>query len=270
MNFSTVHHFSKCIRQAVPFCIVIALAVALKRYYSLAEADSLVWILAPTARCVELVSGIPFTFESGTGFTNLDHRAAIAPACAGINFMIIAFCMMVFCLINRSKRIGTRLLIIIACLLVAYCFTIGINALRIALAVNLYDADVRFGWFTQERIHRLVGTVIYFTSLCSIYAILKHLFCATKPVRGRDLQSREAVTPAAMGRHFCAPAVWYLAVTLALPLVLGKYAVYKGQLLEHVLFVLVIPAMVILFFSLYRSIPAVLHKKARRKGPVRS
>jgi exosortase K len=260
MNFSALHHISKCIRQAVPFCIVIVLAGALKRYYSLAEADSLVWILAPTARCVELVSGTPFTFEGGTGFTNLEHRAVIAPACAGINFMVIVFCMMAFCLINRSKKIGTRLLVVAISFLAAYCLTIGINALRIALAINLYDADVHFGWFTQERIHRLEGTVIYFASLCIIYAIMTHILRAETQVVACRIKVCRVFTPAA----------WYLAVTLALPLVLGKYSVYKGQLLEHGLFVLVIPVMFILLFSLSRSFLAVLFKKAGCKGAVES
>ena len=109
MYYIASHRLTQSIRRAVPYCIVIALAVALKRYYSLAEAGSLAWILAPTARCVELVTGIPFTFEQGTGFVNIEHRAVIAPACAGINFLIIVFCMVSFSLLQRRENEAIRL-----------------------------------------------------------------------------------------------------------------------------------------------------------------
>jgi exosortase K len=264
MDFSTV---TKCIRKAVPFCIVIALAVALKRYYSLAGADSLVWILAPTARCVELVSGITFIFESGTGFTNLDHRAVIAPACAGINFMIIVFCMTAFCSIGRCTRSRTRLLAVSLCFLAAYCLTIGINALRIAGAVWLYDADVQFGWFTQERIHRLEGTAIYFAGLCGIYAMLTRSFRAVPHISGRVKPATTLdASPAAVIRRFITPAAWYLGVTLAVPLILGKYSLYRGQLLEHGLSVLVIPVMAVVLFLLFRGFQSVLNKNNGHKG----
>ena len=244
MDFSTV---SKCIRRAVPYCIVIALAVALKRYYSLADAGSLVWILAPTARCVELVSGIAFTFESGTGFTNLDHRAVIAPACAGINFMIIVFCMTAFCCIGRCKRPGMRLLAVPVCFLAAYCLAVGINALRIAGAVYLYDAAVHFGWFTQERIHRLEGTTVYFAGLCGIYALLTSSFRAGSQECRRFWQKMEVNASPIRVWRFLTPTAWYLAVTLAIPLVLGKYSFYRGELVEHGLFVCMIPMVINLF-----------------------
>jgi exosortase K len=263
MNFSTSHPLTKCIRQAVPFCIVLALAFALKRYYSLAEADSLVWILAPTARCVELVNGIPFVYEHGTGFVNLDHRAAIAPACAGINFMIIVFCMIGFSLV-RSGRDGTlRLFFIPAALFAAYGLTVVVNSLRISLAVYLYDVDFHFGWFTQERIHQLEGTLVYFISLCSIYAVFMRIVRRIR-TSGRARRNNESSVTAPAAWRFMSPTVWYLAVTLVVPLMLGKQALYGRQLMEHALFVLAIPLLVITGLAFCRFFHAIL--RSRRQG----
>jgi exosortase K len=263
MNYNASHHLFKCIRLAVPFCIVIALAVALKRYYSLAEADGLVWILAPTARCVELVTGIPFVYEQGTGFMNLDHRAVIAPACAGINFMIIVFCMVSFSLIRSSREGKARLLFIPAAIGAAYVLTILVNSLRISLAVYLYDTDLHFGWFTLERIHQLEGTLVYFVSLCSIYAIVTHVVRRIR-ISGRTQRDNKARAPAETAWRFMAPTAWYLAVTLAVPLVIGKQALYGRLLLEHALFVLAIPLLVIAGPAFCRFFHGML--RSRRHG----
>jgi exosortase K len=233
MNLSISHHRFPYFRQAVPFCIVLALAFALKRYYSLAEVDSLVWILAPTARLVGFATGIPFAFEHGTGFVNLDHRVVIAPACAGINFIIIVFCMIGFSLISRSKNERTQLLVILAAFCAAYFLTIAVNALRISLAVYLYDTNFHFGWLTRERIHRLEGTLVYFVCLCGIYSLINcRLF-------------RQDWT---MVRRVMVPAAWYLAMTLAVPVILGKFSVYGWQLVEHGMSVLAIPVIFVLVF----------------------
>jgi hypothetical protein len=77
--------------------LTLLVAFGLKYHYSQARSDDLVWILGPTAVLVEQLSGIDFDKEAHTGYVNNEHRVIIAPACAGVNFFIIAFCMAVFC-----------------------------------------------------------------------------------------------------------------------------------------------------------------------------
>jgi hypothetical protein len=83
------------------YLAVAAVAFTLKSHYSRAGADDLFWILAPTAFLVEIVSGIEFTPESGAGYFSPGHRYLIAPACAGVNFLIVAFCMTAFAGVHR-------------------------------------------------------------------------------------------------------------------------------------------------------------------------
>ena len=40
----------------------------MKYYYSQADAENLRWILGPTARWVEALSGIPFVYAPGMGY----------------------------------------------------------------------------------------------------------------------------------------------------------------------------------------------------------
>ena len=71
---------------AIFYLAVVLIAFGLKYHYSKAGSDALVWILTPTATLVEQISGIPFEYETGTGFVNSVHRIIIAPSCAGVYF----------------------------------------------------------------------------------------------------------------------------------------------------------------------------------------
>src|ERR1044071_7299112 len=73
---------------------VLACAWGLKWFYSSATVDQLRWILWPTTKLVELVTGAQFAFESRAGYMNIEHTFLIAASCAGVNFLITAFVML--------------------------------------------------------------------------------------------------------------------------------------------------------------------------------
>lgn len=244
-------HSSKFVYQAIPYIVALTIAVLLKAHYTHADAAALKWVLAPTSWCVEHFSGIRFLWESGIGYINNEHMAVIVPACAGVNFMIIAFCMISFMLLQKQGRMKFRLLGITAAIPAAFTATVIANAARIALAVYFYDIHLHYGLFTQERIHRLLGIVLYFFTLCSLYSILN-----SKRINRDSTQSHSHVYI----RHvpvpqIIVPAMWYLAITLVVPLLLGKFSLYGSQLFEHALFLLFVPtaAILITLFGYYLS-----------------
>jgi exosortase K len=69
--------------------LALVLSYCLKLHYSRAAAADLLWILEPTRRLVELTTGSGFGFEP-EGFVSTDLGIVITPACAGVNFMIMA------------------------------------------------------------------------------------------------------------------------------------------------------------------------------------
>src|SRR5688500_16207168 len=74
--------------------VVLLCALGLKYFYSTASPDELRWILAPTTRLVELLSGRSFEFESHAGYMSSDNRFLIAASCAGVNFLLTSFLML--------------------------------------------------------------------------------------------------------------------------------------------------------------------------------
>ena len=80
----------------------VLIAWGLKRHYADARADDLLWILSPTARLVGATTGATFVMQPGEGYFSRERLFLIEKSCAGINFMIAAFAMLVFALVHRA------------------------------------------------------------------------------------------------------------------------------------------------------------------------
>jgi exosortase K len=244
---------------AVYYLLILLTAWGLKFHYSRAGSDELVWVLAPTAGLVELISGIAFEKEAHTGFVGQGNRFIIAPACAGVNFLIIAFCMSAFSGMHAFKRQRSKLLWLGIAFLSAYLLTIVINALRIFVSIHTYAADIQLGWFTPARIHRLEGVVIYFFFLTLFYMIIKN---AIYKFRGGVAGKKPAPARPAVQRPnyvgwVCAglvPYSWYGLHTLVVPLINGALRQNPGRFAEHGALVLTASGAVLAIFLLTRIV----------------
>ncbi len=183
--------------------VSLLIMLALKYHYSLASADQLTWILAPTAKMVAWLTPARPVFESGTGYVDFAQGIIVAPACAGINFMIMAFGLAMVCGLGGLYRAGDLLIWLPMSLWGAYVYTILINAVRIGLSMILYQADIYGQWLTAELVHRVVGTGLYLGALWLGFSALR---CVVR--RGLWRSSLPDWLP----------PVWYLAGVLGVPL----------------------------------------------------
>ena len=195
-------------------------AYALKLSYSRAAAEDLAWILGPTARAVGWLRGE--TLASGPdGWMAPDGSYVIAPACAGVNFLILVLVVSVLGFAHRLRSPGQRLSWWIGSLLGAWLLTIAVNTLRILAAVELYRAGP-VTWLTREQEHRLLGTILYLVTLWGVFCLLDRL-------TGQDGRSRSAAA-------LLVPAT-YLGMTVVVPLLNGHTG---GRYLEHAMMVSVV------------------------------
>jgi len=182
--------------------IAVAAAYALKRFYSAASADDLRWILAPTTWLVEVAGGHRFD-RTGAGYLSGELRFLIAPACAGVNFLLAAFGALVLGFVRPARPPLQNVLILPASAAAAYVATLLANAARILVAVELWVHRVSFGWLTGARLHELAGVVIFLGALLLLFAGARRL--ARAPVR-----AWVALVP-------------YAGVTILVPLVRGAH-----------------------------------------------
>ena len=190
---------------------VLAVMLALKQFYSAAGADRLTWILAPTARLTHWLTGAALLRESGVGYVDFSRGIIIAPACAGINFMIMAFGLAALCGLRHLRRMPPILAWLGLALAGAFGLAVGVNALRIAASMWLYQADIYTGWLTPARVHRLAGVSLY---LCALGLFFKGL----QPIIARYSRRFDPLEKGT-GRPWPAwlPLGWYLLGAVGVP-----------------------------------------------------
>jgi exosortase K len=151
--------------------VALACAYAMKASYCHAGFDALRWMLAPTMRVVEWLTGATFELEAHHGYLSRDLLYQVVPACAGVNFLIIAFGCLTCGLVQAQPSRARRLLLLPLGAAVAYVTTILANATRIALGMYLHAAGAALGPLTPERVHHLEGVVVYFGYLSAMFTL---------------------------------------------------------------------------------------------------
>jgi len=228
------------------------IALGLKYYYSRASIEDLDWILVPTLRFVELLSGIHFERELNAGFINHAHRMIIVPSCAGINFLTIAFSTLFFSTVYRIQGNALKLLWLGLSLELAYFLTLGVNALRIVIAIHLNEANLYGGWITQARIHRIEGTLIYFFFLSMVYPLGERI--AGRLCLDRSEEKKSSIIKKKGAQHAACvcliPFFWYALFVLGIPALNLAYRQDGARFMEHCFWVLSVCLILLILFFL--------------------
>jgi exosortase K len=207
--------------------VAITIAAALKYHYSRAGADDLLWILYPVSLLTRLLTGLDFAYQPGEGFVNSGAGIVIAPACAGVNFLIITFCTVFFKMSGRPRSHMVRFALPGAVLATSYLLTVIVNGVRIAIAVFLYTHDIHYGWLTSERLHHIEGVIVYFSFLALFYLATDRLV--------RDKRKKAGIVHPrfVVADGLFVPLAWYLLITVAIPLLNGGYRRMGPAFVEH-------------------------------------
>jgi exosortase K len=137
--------------------VTLAVAYAVKRHYSVDPVDRLDWILRPTAALV----GSDFERVPGEGYLSRDRHFLIAKACAGVNFLVVAFCAPVLGFVTGVRR---KALLVAGAAAAAYVATVLVNAVRIGIAVHLPAAA-----------HQVEGVIVYTVGLCLFWVAARRV-----------------------------------------------------------------------------------------------
>lgn len=218
------------------------LLLGMKYFYSRTNVNHLTWLLAPTARWVQALSGIPFHFVPYEGYVNHTYQFVIARSCCGMQFMIITIATLLFPFIPQMDTTQKKIRWMISILPVSYILTILVNIIRILLSIYLpviMQKSLSGSFLTPARLHTLIGTFVYFTSLFLIY----HL---------AGLLSRRSFP------KILPPVFFYLALVLGVPLLNRSWQNGEKQFAEYA-FLVISVCFAVLF------IPACHHFRVRSR-----
>lgn len=148
--------------------VAFVLAWLLKRHYSHASPEDLRWILAPTTWLTSLFVSGEFVFQAGQGYLSREQSVLISPACAGVNFLIVALVSLTLGFSGRFCSLGQRARWLATSVGLAYLTTLLVNALRIGLSIAVAHLAARVTGLTFQSVHRLLGIFIYLAGLLSL------------------------------------------------------------------------------------------------------
>lgn len=218
------------------------LLLGMKYFYSRTNVNHLTWLLAPTAWWVQALSGIPFHFVPYEGYVNHTYQFVIARSCCGMQFMIITIATLLFPFIPQMDTTQKKIRWMISILPASYILTILVNIIRILLSIYLpviMQKSLSGSFLTPARLHTLIGTFVYFTSLFLIY----HL---------AGLLSRRSFP------KILPPVFFYLALVLGIPLLNRNWQNGEKQFAEYA-FLVISVCFAVLF------IPACHHFRVRSR-----
>jgi exosortase K len=159
-------------------CVVAVVALVvwgLKRHYADASADDLWWILGPTAGLVSVTTGTSFDVVPGEGYFSAARLFLIEKSCAGINFMIAAFGMLVFALFHRIASGVSGACVLTLSLGASVAAAVLVNAVRITIAMWLADHPMASPALTASDVHRIEGIAVYFAGLVLLHEVARWL-----------------------------------------------------------------------------------------------
>jgi exosortase K len=211
MHYNNPTSFNGRINRLIGGILALLGMLILKGHYSTATAGQLTWMLAPTARLTAWLTSAHPVWEAGTGYVDFSRGIIIAPACAGINFMIMAFGLAAFSGLLRIFRLAPLLAWLVLSLAGAYGLALGVNAVRIAISMRLYQAEIHWAWLTVDRVHRLAGIGVYLGALGLFFKILETIincYCNRSDPRDR---------PAGLALPAWLPLGWYLLGAVGVP-----------------------------------------------------
>jgi len=162
---------SRVVADAAFTAVVLAVAYALKRRYSIAGADELGFVLAPTATVAGALSRAGFVREAGVGYVSTSLATVIAPACAGVNFLIIAFSMLGLGFVRKMPSAASKASWILLSGAVAYAATILVNGARIAAGARLHALGASLAPLSPGAAHRALGTAVYLSALWALFSM---------------------------------------------------------------------------------------------------
>lgn len=250
-------------KNMIIYLSAILAVVAIKIFYRTADSEALSWILAPTTWWVGTLSGIPFEKIAHVGYVSHEYRFIIAPSCSGVRFLLTAFVMIVFSFTHQMDSWRKKVCWFGFSALFSYVSTIFVNGIRITVSIYLpmvFNNDVWSEWLTAERLHTIIGTVIYFSMLFGIYYLVRSI--CSHVAANTDVEDKS------MAKRFVTPVFWYFVMVLGIPLIGRLYRNDWSGFWQYALLVTGVCALVALAVGLLGGAARMIGGKgaARMRG----
>ncbi|WP_107039144.1 exosortase K [Brumimicrobium mesophilum] len=155
------------------YLTALGIFILLKLLYTLSETSDLLFILSPTNKIIELITGSQATFIIGEGYFYDKLNIIIDKSCSGFNFWLLCFLMLSFLSIKYFTSSLVKALMLLISFVGAYIFTVLVNSSRIFTSIII---EKKFHSLpNQSVIHEGIGIITNLTFLILIYLAVEKI-----------------------------------------------------------------------------------------------
>jgi len=151
------------------YLIAIGIFILLKFGFTFAESDNLIFLLKPTNKFIELLTGSNSIYISDKGYFHNQLNIYIDKSCAGFNFWVLSFLMLTFFGLKNLDNNFKKMLTIPMALIGAYFFTVFANTSRIFASIVIQNQTNSYFESQQHLIHESIGIITYLSFLIFMY-----------------------------------------------------------------------------------------------------
>ncbi len=149
--------------------LIALLAFSLKLFYTNCQTEDLKLFLKPVSMVVSFFTGASYHYSAETGYLFPSLQISIEKSCSGVNFFVMAFCMVSISVLPFYKTAVRKFLAIAGFTFGAFFFTILANSSRIIIAINSLRWSELFYTLGTDKMHLYQGSFIYIFFLILFY-----------------------------------------------------------------------------------------------------
>ena len=167
------------------YVVAFLLYIILKLAYSIADLSALKWLIQPINFLFSLFTNSSWIFLENQGYFHEHYNMIINKSCAGGNFLIISFTMLLLLWVHRFKTHIHKILFLLLAFITSYVFTIFVNTSRIVILSKIESIQIirqQLQWT-----HEAFGSFIYLFFLILMYHTSIIIFKLINPPHEKSL-----------------------------------------------------------------------------------
>jgi len=161
------------------YLTALGLFVLLKLGFTVADNDSMAFLLRPINSAIELLTGSKAIYFPDKGFYHERLDVLIDKSCSGFNYLLLSFVMLVFLTVKYTTKQISKACMVPVSMLAAYVLTIFANTSRIFISIVIEHKNIHFLQEHQAVLHEAIGVLTYLSFLVLTYLLTEKYLIKT-------------------------------------------------------------------------------------------
>ncbi len=170
------HHQTTPMKPKTIYYLLTAIIfITLKFTYTVANSNHLNFLLKPTNKLIEFLTGSNSIYFIDKGYYYESLNIMIDKSCSGFNFLLLSFALFMYLIVKSSDKHLYNIIGFPIALAVAYLLTIFVNASRIFASIVIQSHTDTIFYNQKHLIHEAIGITTNLTFLILAYCLINKL-----------------------------------------------------------------------------------------------